>query len=152
MGGGYARWLDFGASYGTETLGHLLDRGLLRELLESAAKKSRRTGHRTVFGTCTTKLNKGAQGKHIPGHPHYIEGRSYLTISMEHAQELVDEYGGTGQKIDGQTRERVFFHETIGVYKRRDEKTGVPTSWGMIHYGKRGCHIVPASPDQEQET
>lgn len=42
-------------------------------------------------------LHRDAQGKHIPGHKNFIEGRSILTISMEEAQELVNRYAGTGE-------------------------------------------------------
>lgn len=136
MGGGAGRGLDFGATFGSGRLpmGHQTNPPVT---------------HREVFPNCLTKLNEGAQGKHIPDHKNYQKGKSYLTITMSHAQELADKYGGTGRKINGQTRELVDFHETIGVHLARGKDEGSLTQYGIIHYGKRGCHIVPASPKQD---
>ena len=41
----------------------------------------------------------------------------------------------------------VNFGKVIGEYV--DKKTGVktPTTWGTIHYGKKGSHIVPKYPE-----
>lgn len=137
MGGGRGTGLNFGATYGS---------GQLPIIYQTQAPKPQ---HHIVFEGCSTKLNEDKQGRHIPGHKKYQEGKSYLTISMEHAQELADEYGGTGRKINGQTREVVNFHEIIGVHIELGQKEGPPTQYGTIHYGKRGCHIVPANPNQD---
>ena len=72
-----------------------------------------------------------------------------MIISMEHAQQLIDKYGGSGRKINGQTKELVDFHESIGVYIAKGKEEGLSTRYGMVHYGKRGCHIVPAHPKQD---
>ncbi len=135
MGGGAGRGLNFGATYGSGwlPLGHQT---------ELPSKR------REVFPGCTTKLNKDAQGKHIPGHKNYQKGKSFLSVSMERAQQLIDKYGGTGRKINGQTRELVDFNETIGVYIEKGKGGGSFTQYGIVHYGKRGCHIVPARPKQ----
>jgi len=42
-------------------------------------------------------IEEGKQGKHILGHKNYKDGRSYLKVSVEEAQRLVDQYAGTGQ-------------------------------------------------------
>ena len=42
-------------------------------------------------------IEEGKQGKHILGHKNYKDGRSYLKVSAEEAQRLVDQYAGTGQ-------------------------------------------------------
>lgn len=72
MGGGAGRGLDFGATFGSGQLplGHQTEPP---------------EAHHDVFPGCSTKLNEDAQGKHIPSHKNYQEGKSYLTISMEHA-------------------------------------------------------------------
>ncbi|MGN1113465.1 MAG: phage minor capsid protein, partial [Acutalibacteraceae bacterium] len=50
-------------------------------------------------GKVELKINNGKQGKHIKGHNNFIEGRSYITISAEEAQELVNACAGTGTLI-----------------------------------------------------
>lgn len=67
---------------------------------------------------------------------------------MSDAQLLADKYGGTGKRKGNQTREVVDFGETIGMYIDRATGRALPTRYGSTHYGKRGCHIVPANPEQ----
>lgn len=93
-------------------------------------------------------IHSGKQGKHIPGHNNYKEGRSYLTISEQQAQELVNQYAGTGKIIRDRNgkytgKERITTKEQIGVCKDL-EGNEVPTKSFMIHYSKDGVHIVPA--------
>ena len=91
------------------------------------------------------KLNVGSQGKHLTNHPNYIEGRSILYGNVNDAQELINNFSGTGKFIS-ENKERVNFGRVIGVCI--DPKTNVTqeTTWGIIHYGKNGAHIVPSIP------
>lgn len=97
----------------------------------------------------STKLHMGGQGKHIRGHNNFEpeRGRSELTVSMSDAQKLVNQYAGTGVK-KGLNKELVNFGRIIGVWI--DGRTGEHkyTTWGLIHYGKKGTHIIPANPNQ----
>lgn len=34
------------------------------------------------------------------------------------------------------------------MYVNRATGESLPTRFGSMRYGKRGCHIVPANPDQ----
>ena len=93
-------------------------------------------------------IEEGKQGKHILGHKNYKDGRSYLKVSAEEAQRLVDQYAGTGQiKRDSKghwtNKEFVSADHIIGVVV--DANTGEPieTSRFSIHYSKNGVHIVP---------
>ena len=97
------------------------------------------------FSNYIKTIDSIKQGKHIPGSDNYIPGKSMLTISLEHAQELVDKYTGNGDKVND-NKERVDFGETIGKYV--DPSTGAEsdTTIGIIHYSKTGTHIVPAKP------
>lgn len=72
-------------------------------------------------------------------------------ISMEHAQRLADKFDGPGKRKGNQAREVVDFGEATGMYVDRDTGESLPTRFGSIYYGKRGCHIVPANPNQYQE-
>jgi filamentous hemagglutinin len=44
------------------------------------------------------------------------------------------------------SKERVDFGKNIGDYVDRDTGERSPTSIGIIHYGSKGAHIVPARP------
>ena len=89
------------------------------------------------------------QGKHIRGHKNYMEGRSYLTITQEDAQKLVDQYAGTGELLRDSkgkwtNKEFITVKKQIGVWcdqMTREEKL---TRRFTIHYSKTGVHIVPA--------
>lgn len=106
-------------------------------------------GFRTVNGF-TTELHGGAQGKHIPGHNNYDPGagRSIFHGSLEHAQELIDRFAGSGTWL-GNNRERVDFGEVIGTWVSPDGTQRLPTTRGIIRYGKHGAHIVPSRPEEE---
>lgn len=92
-------------------------------------------------------INNGAQGKHIKSHNNYIEGRSYLIISMEEAQELVYKYAGTGQlnKVKGNwdDTETIITDKIIGYCKSIKDGQTIETNAFKIHYGNKGVHIVP---------
>ncbi|WP_460940564.1 polymorphic toxin type 50 domain-containing protein, partial [Pandoraea terrae] len=95
-------------------------------------------------------LDGGKQGKHIPGHNNFTDGRSELTHS--NPQQLVEKFAGTGQSANGipigqaGSRERVDFGDVIGIYVDPVTEERSPTTNGIIHYGKDGVHIVPARP------
>jgi hypothetical protein len=97
------------------------------------------------FSNYPKTLNESKQGKHIPGHNNYQEGKSELTITMSEASNLVSQFSGKGMPI-GDNKERVNFRKTIGIYKDPLTGTSVRTTIGVIHYSKTGTHIVPARP------
>lgn len=100
------------------------------------------------IGLLDKTIHEGKQGKHILGHNNYIEGRSYLTISKEEAQTLVNRYAGTGE-IRFNSNDEWDKKEIIKVYKdigvNINNKTGQETGTDRfkIHYSKKGTHIVP---------
>ncbi len=75
----------------------------------------------TDFADFPKTIHHGRQGKHIVGHNNYREGRSILTITPDYAEELIEKYSGTGQKINN-TSERINFKSIIGKFV--DEETG----------------------------
>lgn len=92
-------------------------------------------------------IDSGKQGKHTLGHNNYLPGRSYLTVSEDEAQLLVNQYAGTGELLrDSNNRwkqtELVETGRPVGVAVDRDG-TEVSTSRFVIHYSKTGTHIVP---------
>lgn len=99
-------------------------------------------------------IHEGNQGKHILGHNNYIEGRSYLTISMEEAQELVNKYAGTGKMlrtVNGNWRNQEIIKSSdkiVGVDINNLTGECCKTSFFKIHYSKnKGVHIVPYRED-----
>lgn len=99
-------------------------------------------------GQISTNIESGKQGKHIVGHNNYIPGRSYLTVSEDQVQNLVNRYAGTGRmQRDGKDKwshkEIIISDETIGISV--DPVTGEEkeTNKFVIHYSKKGVHIVP---------
>ena len=100
-----------------------------------------------TFSSFPKKLNEDKQGKHIPGHKNYQNGKSELTINISDASKLVGQFSGKGTPISN-NKERVDFGKIIGIYKDPTSGTGTPTSIGIIHYSKFGTHIVPAKPKE----
>ena len=105
---------------------------------------TRDDGFRKVNGF-TTKINIDRQGKHIVGCKTYIPGKSVLQMSLSEAQRLVEEYAGTG-KWKGDNKEAIDFGRVIGTWVSAADGERRETTFGIIHYSKTGCHIVPARP------
>ncbi|OQB15721.1 MAG: NAD(+)--arginine ADP-ribosyltransferase EFV [Firmicutes bacterium ADurb.Bin193] len=95
------------------------------------------------------KIWEGSQGKHILTHNNYIEGRSYITISIAEAQELVNRYAGTGiiranKKGNVIKREEILNNNSIVGVDLSDITNEMKIATGfVIHYTNRGTHIVP---------
>lgn len=74
--------------------------------------------------------------------------RSILTVDP---QSLLPQLG-TGQQVGkvevglAGSKERIDFGKPIGNFVDRDTGLSVPTTKGIVHYGKDGAHIVPARP------
>jgi hypothetical protein len=119
------------------------------EVAEGAVKAEKALdgieGTGKVVNGFDTTVHAGKQGKHILGHNNYTAGRSILNGTEDGAQKLVDEFAGTGQWKTA-NKEMVDFGKNIGKYV--DINTGeiLDTTRGIIHYSKKGVHIVPAKP------
>jgi tetratricopeptide (TPR) repeat protein len=103
------------------------------------------TQRQAYFAKVQIEIDK--QAKHIPGTKNYVEGRSIFTHPCP--QKLLSQHAGKGQKAQGIIsepgyRERVDFGEVIGYFVK--DEMQIPTTVGMIHYSKKGAHIVPAQP------
>ncbi len=89
----------------------------------------------------------GKQGKHILGHNNYIEGRSYMSITSEEIQQIVNKYAGTGHilrdnKGQWNNKELIEASKILGVTFDIDGETR-ETNKAIIHYSKKGTHVVP---------
>jgi RHS repeat-associated protein len=115
--------------------------------LAATAKAASRRGPSPL--PAPPRISLGKQGKHIVGHPNYIQGRSILTANPE----TLAKQAGSGQQVGSVPRgqpgfkERVDFGVTIGKFTDPSTKVTTDTTKGIIHYdGKGEIHIVPSSP------
>lgn len=112
---------------------------------------------RLATGKISKKLNVRSQSKHSKGSEEYnkaiAEGGnpSYLSISETEMQKMIDEYSFSGKHFkrrDDSIRVKFDYKKPIGTYVSREGREK-ETSRGTIHYSKKGAHIVPADPDEE---
>ena len=102
-------------------------------------------------GKYNTKVFDGRQDKHIKGRNNYTKGRSYLNPS-EDVQDLVNKYAGTGEIVRTGAgkwthKEKVKAEHPIGFDVSQDTGVETETSMFIIHYSKKGVHIVPTYPE-----
>lgn len=89
----------------------------------------------------------GKQGKHILGHNNYIEGRSYMSVALEEIQQIVNEHAGSGHilrdsKGQWNNKELIEVNKISGVTFDIEGKPR-ETNKAIIHYSKKGTHVVP---------
>ena len=106
-----------------------------------------RIQHRIKNGKVPTNVLEGKQGKHIRNHNNYIQGRSYLNGDVDVVQ-LVKKYAGTGiikRDMQGKWthKEEVTASHPIGYAVSMVDGSATETSTFIIHYSKKGVHIVP---------
>ena len=99
-------------------------------------------------GNIKLDINPEKQAKHIKGCPEYIDGRSYLTISEDKAQKIINEKSGTGSLVYDRKglwkkKELIDCDEVIGVDINKTTREETSTDKGTIHYSKSGTHLVP---------
>lgn len=92
-------------------------------------------------------IHPGKQGKHIIGNNNYMDGRSYISISVNEVQKLVDQYAGSGELLRDMSgrwnnKELVQADSIIGSVVNSQGEV-METKKFIIHYGKNGTHIVP---------
>lgn len=96
-------------------------------------------------GNIKLAINHEKQACHIKGTSEYKEGKSYLTITEDEAQDIINAKSGTGKLIkdkDGKpVKEKIDCDKTIDIDLKTKEET--PTDKGKIHYSKTGTHLVP---------
>lgn len=88
------------------------------------------------------------QAEHIKDSSKYRPGRSYLNISNEEIQEIVNKFAGTGKPERNVTggfanKERIVLDRVIGVSINNKTRVETETRIIKIHYRKTGVHIVP---------
>lgn len=115
-------------------------------------------------GKYNLTFNKENYEKHVLNHKRYKEyvekniakGKqkpSYLLITYEEAQGLIDEYAGTGKmkfRKNGEwdKKELITVDKIIGVHIHQETGKETPTKSFLIHYGK-ATHIIPTLTDKD---
>ncbi|WP_339089581.1 polymorphic toxin type 50 domain-containing protein [Clostridioides difficile] len=107
-------------------------------------------------GKYNLNIHNGKQGKHFKDHNNYTEGRSYLTVSKEEAQKLINKYAGTGiLELDRngkfKNKELITCEKNIGVNISNLTGKETTTNKFYIHYSKNGTHIVPTMKGVEKD-
>ena len=103
-------------------------------------------------GKGNTKIHWGKQDGHMPDTQTDPE-RSTVTVPRDELQKVIDEHAGKGDPVNKEPpgkpgyRERIDLGDReLGTFSDRDSNVRVPTTRGIIHYGKKGVHIVPSRP------
>ncbi len=100
-----------------------------------------------IIASYPKTIEIGKQGKHIVGHNNYQQGKSVLTITIDEAQEFVNKYAGHGvirRTADGRwTHKEVIDTGRIIGYCVTFSGEKIDTTMAVIHYSKKGVHIVP---------
>lgn len=146
--GGKKAWLYITFSLPLHETSSAERRSLARRHSGSVQEIGRKTKAGNCFAAYPKNILPDKQGRHIPGHKCYKEGKSYITIPLERLQMLADKFSGTGYVIEGTCKERVNFHEPIGF--RVENGYEVLTEWGIIHHSLKGLHIVPSNEYEEE--
>ena len=99
-------------------------------------------------GNIKLEINHEKQARHIKGEPEYKEGKSYLTISEEEAQDIINAKSGTGtllydRKGNWKHKELIDCDKEIGIDVDVNTQKETPTDKATVHYSKTGTHLVP---------
>ncbi|WHP32246.1 hemagglutinin repeat-containing protein [Trabulsiella odontotermitis] len=108
-------------------------------------------------GGAKFSINKGQQNKHVPGTNEFKiaseAGLNKSTLSVS-PDSLLPKLG-TGQQVGNVpvgtpgSKERINYGKPIGNYIDPQTGISIPTTNGIVHYGKNGVHIVPARPSEK---
>lgn len=106
-------------------------------------------------GQISLTINSEKQNRHIRGTAEYIEGRSYLAISLDEAQEIVNRYHGKGEMRQTRNgtwakKEQIMTDRFLGVSINPNTGVESPTRAATIHYSKTGTHLVPRKEDDAE--
>ena len=103
-------------------------------------------------GEISLKINPEKQNRHVLGTKEYKNGRSYITISIDEAESIVESKYATGKVTvskSGQIKETLFENKIIGMDLDFDGSEH-ETNGFKIHYSKTGTHIVPYRKRDEE--
>lgn len=125
--------------------------------------KAKKWQEKIKSGEVNLEIKEKKQSQHFINSKTYIKNKSYFNekySNIDKIKELVNKYAGTGWIPDTQndklntSKERITTNEKIGTYIATDENGKIilkqETNSFIIHYSKKGVHIVPA-PNREEK-
>ena len=112
--------------------------------------KAKRKQQKIRTGGYNLNIIPEKQRAHNFGDELYQKGKSYFNLSIEEEQELVNEFAGTGyipSTTSGNLKnvEICKTDKIIGKYINKNYEIEEDTNSFVIHYSKKGVHIVPAN-------
>ncbi len=137
-GGGSSKPVDKSNKNLSETLTNAEKQRILKEKVDS--------------GELPLKINPEKQARHILNIDEIskADGRSYLTVDLKGAQEIIDKYHATGDVVyvpsSKKFKEFISTNQIIGVDGRSNSKT----KQAFINYSKTGTHLVPTKKGREK--
>lgn len=125
--------------------------------------KSKKWQEKIKSGGVNLKIKEKKQSQHFANSKEYIKDKSYFNkkySNIDKIKKLVDKYAGTGWIPDtkenrlNKSKERITTNKKIGTYIGKNENGEIilkqETNSFIIHYSKKGVHIVP-SPNKEDK-
>ncbi len=133
-----------------------VDKTISFDLYKRSTPESVIIKEKALAGEIKLTVNKNKQARHDKSSTLYQEGKSYMTISMDEIQEIVNKYAGTGNTWytgsgEWVKKEVIILPKEIGVNVDREIGEENPTCRLTIHYSKTGVHVVPAKNRKESD-
>lgn len=128
-----------------------VDKSEESDIMKSEAKKL--LNEKIESGELPLKINDEKQERHLlkEGETSKPDGRSYLTITVPEAQEVINKLHGTGDLTyipkSHKFKELIVNDSVIGV----DGISNKSTSEAFINYSKSGTHLVPTKKGRNEK-
>lgn len=135
----------FSGTSGSETSIELTE-GLKKEDTIAANSKNKNTETKLII--TNTNLHKAKQLQHSINSPYYIKGKSYIYDSLEMCEKMIKKYSTHGDIINS-TKERVYIPELTGYWVNSKNGKAKKTNYYIITYSKKGSHLYPVRPNEE---
>lgn len=139
-----------GGSYAGKSRGKL-DKSEKSGIIETEQQKALK--EKIASGELPLKINPEKQDRHIlhDGEMSKPDGRSYLTIDLSAAQDVINKYYATGDVVhvpsSNKFKEFITTDKELGV----DGRSNTKTKQAFINYSKTGTHLVPTKKGRKND-
>lgn len=139
-----------GGSYAGKSRGKL-DKFEKSGIIETEQQKALK--EKIASGELPLKINPEKQDRHIlhDGEMSKPDGRSYLTIDLSAAQDVINKYYATGDVVhvpsSNKFKEFITTDKELGV----DGRSNTKTKQAFINYSKTGTHLVPTKKGRKND-
>lgn len=131
--------------------GKKLDKSGKSGIIETEQQKALKA--KIASGELPLKINPEKQDRHIlhDGEMSKPDGRSYLTIDLSAAQDVINKYHATGDVVhvpsSNKFKEFITTDKELGV----DGRSNTKTKQAFINYSKTGTHLVPTKKGRKND-